>query len=87
METFKKYSLTFNFNNLDEMNKFINILEHKEDEEIVQPNIEQPKDEQKEKRGSKTHILHQKTREYKLEHPDINYRTCLKIVGQEIKKK
>jgi hypothetical protein len=40
-----------------------------------------------EKRGSKTKFLHQKTREYHKEHPDIKYKQALKIVGAELKNK
>ena len=37
-----------------------------------------------EKRGSKTAQLHKKVKEYLLEHNDLSYKDCLKIVGKEI---
>lgn len=40
-----------------------------------------------ENRGSKTQYLHQQTKAYLIEHPDIKYKSALKIVGKNLKDK
>jgi hypothetical protein len=65
------------FDSLEEFHEFEN--------KIMNANVEPVK--KVENRGSKTKLLHAKTKEYHELHEDLTYKECLKIVGNNIKNK
>ena len=73
-----KYSLTINFESLDELSDFIttyNKIYNKAEQKIIKTSND--------KRGSKTITLHQKAKQYRAEHPELSYRNCLIEVSKQ----
>ena len=73
-----KYSLTINFETLDELSDFIttyNKINQKTEQKIIKTISD--------KRGSKTVGLHQRAKEYRLVHPELSYRQCLVEVSKQ----
>ena len=73
-----KYSLTINFENLEELSEFITMY-NKVNQKTEQKTVKTISD----KRGSKTITLHQKAKEYRLLHPELSYRDCLVEVSKQ----
>ena len=65
------YTLQITFNTMDELSLFIESKKLKED-------IKKPKKENA-RRGLNVSVLHQNAKAYQLEHPNINYKMCLKL--------
>ena len=65
------YTLQITFNTMEELSLFIESKKIKED----------IKKEKKigDRRGLNVSVLHQNAKAYQLEHPDINYKACLKL--------
>jgi hypothetical protein len=74
----KRFAVTYSFMLKDELDDF--------ESYVKMWNNPNPTPKPVEKRGSKTKLLHEKTREYLLEHADVKYKIALKIVGAELKK-
>ena len=73
-----KYSLTINFESLDELSDFIttyNKIYNKAEQKIIKTSND--------KRGSKTVGLHLRAKQYRLEHPELSYRQCLIEVSKQ----
>ena len=73
-----KYSLTINFESLDELSEFITMyskIYNKAEQKIIKTSND--------KRGSKTITLHQKAKEYRTLHPELSYRQCLIEVSKQ----
>jgi hypothetical protein len=75
----KKFAVTYSFTLKEELDDFESYAKmwNKAVQTVPKP---------VEKRGSKTKLLHEKTREYLKEHADVKYKDALKIVGGELKK-
>ncbi len=73
-----KYGLVINFETLDELTEFITIY-NKINQKTEQKTIKTTND----KRGSKTITLHQKSKEYRILHPELSYRNCLIEVSKQ----
>ena len=73
-----KYSLTINFESLDELSDFIttyNKIYNKAEQKIIKTSND--------KRGSKTVGLHLRAKQYRTEHPELSYRQCLIEVSKQ----
>jgi hypothetical protein len=73
-----KYSLTINFETLDELVEFTtlyNKIYNKAEEKKTVKTIS-------DKRGSKTVGLHLKAKDYRILHPELSYRQCLIYVSK-----
>jgi hypothetical protein len=64
-------SLTISFNTLDELKTFL------DDKTTTKIKIKKEGD----RRGQNVKQLHQKAKQYQIEHPDIKYKECLKIAN------
>ena len=65
------YTLQISFDTMEELSLFIESKKIKED-------IKKPK-KIGDRRGLNVSVLHQNAKAYQLEHPDINYKACLKL--------
>jgi len=76
------YQIKITFKTLEQLTHFLidkNILADTNDGvDIIQPKQKNPN----EKRGSKTYLLHQRAKDYKLINPTIPYKQCLKNIGK-----
>ena len=63
------FNLTVNFNDIDSLNNFVKILMKSGRKPIKNT-----------KRGEKIRELHKQAKEYKREHPELDYKECLKII-------
>jgi hypothetical protein len=73
-----KYSLTIDFESLDELSDFIttyNKIYNKAEQKIIKTSND--------KRGSKTVGLHLRAKQYRVEHPELSYRQCLIEVSKQ----
>jgi hypothetical protein len=73
-----KYSLTINFESLEELSDFIttyNKIYNKAEQKIIKTSND--------KRGSKTVELHLRAKKYRAERPELSYRQCLIEVSKQ----
>jgi hypothetical protein len=78
----KNLQLIMNFESIDELKSFIT------DQEMINTiKIKKIFKKPDDKRGGKTVILHQLAKEYQEKNTDTPYKTCLKIVGKELRNK
>ena len=78
----KNLQLIMNFESIDELKYFIT------DQEMINTiKIKKIFKKPDDKRGGKTVILHQLAKEYQEKNTDTPYKTCLKIVGKELRNK
>ena len=75
----KTYQLIINFDDLDDLKSFIK--EQDNESSKLKKTIKKTDD----KRGYHTSSLHLKAKEYQSNNLDTPYKTCLKIVGKEMR--
>jgi hypothetical protein len=80
--SYHKINITLTFNDIEELEEFT-----KDYRCIIRKRALKLFKSDDERRGSSTKALHQKAKEYKEQNPETDYKTCLKIVGSEIKLK
>lgn len=75
-ESNKNYALTIEFGNINELIEFFSIFTNKFKK------YDKPKKEG-DKRGREMKNIHKRAREYKLLHPELSYKECLKNAGKK----
>lgn len=83
-------SLELTFQNLSDLNKYFKVfdeaLKHMDENDELDLIIKDlERDKAPETRGCKTKLLHQLTKQYKIEHPEIPYRSALRLIGFQMK--
>jgi hypothetical protein len=73
------YKLIFEFNSKQELFEHIN---HMCDLEIMDSLVKQKENPIFDNRGSHIKNLHEKTKQYQLEHPEIKYHQAMKLVSK-----